>query len=99
VAKFTPTELQKTLLKRVRAVTKIVRNEALEELKGNTPVLSGKAQRGWVKKGGKIINETPYINVLEFGFKGRPPHGMRAKLLQNIDNIVSDAIDKVDDNA
>tara|TARA_Y100001938_G_C8082266_1_gene429882 strand:+ start:1937 stop:2236 length:300 start_codon:yes stop_codon:yes gene_type:complete len=55
-------------------------DDVLKKAKANTPILTGKARRGWRKRrsrqGFNIDNRTPYIVRLENGHSKQAPRGI-----------------------
>tara|TARA_S200002703_G_scaffold146392_2_gene141421 strand:- start:3781 stop:4080 length:300 start_codon:yes stop_codon:yes gene_type:complete len=80
---FKATDVAKTMrsLKRGQdALLSEFADDVLKKAKANTPILTGKARRGWRKRrsrqGFNIDNRTPYIERLENGFSKQAPRGI-----------------------
>ena len=72
----------------VRSVIDEISKDVLKEVKKNTPVKTGKAQRGWRRKfdrkGASINNNVEYISYLDEGISKQAPNGFSKPTLEKI---------------
>ena len=72
----------------VRGVIDDMSKDLLREVKKNTPVRTGKAQRGWRRKfdrkGATINNNVEYISYLDDGISKQAPSGFSKPSLEKI---------------
>ena len=72
----------------VRSVIDEISKDVLKEVKKNTPVRTGKAQRGWKRKfdrkGASVNNNVEYISYLDEGISKQAPQGFSKPTLEKI---------------
>lgn len=72
----------------VKSVIDEISKDLLKEVKKNTPVRTGKAQRGWRRKldrkGAQLNNSVKYISYLDEGISKQAPNGFSKPSLEKI---------------
>ncbi len=71
----------RSIMKKLDTVIAKVSSDAFKEVRGITPVLSGRAKKAWkLQKRGKynveVVNRVPYASRLNQGYSSKAPRGI-----------------------
>lgn len=82
--RFQPKDIMKDIHKKSRRFVDAVMKDVKEVVADETPVDTGRAQRGWRRKNKDVLNNVEYITALEDGHSKQAPDGMMRPTIKEI---------------
>lgn len=82
--KFRSKDIMKDLHKQSAEFIETIMKDVKDVAKQNTPVDTGRAQRGWRSKGNDVLNNVEYITYLEDGHSKQAPNGIASPTIKEI---------------
>jgi hypothetical protein len=82
--RFRPDDIMKDIRKKSKNFISAVMDDVKDVAKDETPVDTGRAQRGWRRKKQDVLNNVEYITYLEDGHSKQAPSGIARPTIKEI---------------